>query len=45
LDFLEMGSRKEEGLMKDRGLGQEEIKELPSKYSVLFGIRVSGSEG
>jgi hypothetical protein len=35
--FLEMGryvrraSRKEEGLMRDRGLGQEEIKELPSK--------------
>jgi hypothetical protein len=43
--YVRRASRKEEGLMRDRGLGQEEIKELPSKYSVLFGIRVSGSEG
>jgi hypothetical protein len=43
--YVRRASRKEEGLMRDRGLGQKEIKELPSKYSVLFGIRVSGSEG
>ncbi len=43
--YVRRASRKEEGLMRDRGLGKENIKELPSKYSVLFGIRVSGSEG